>query len=39
MDLDLSTEQQLLKDSVEKFIADEHEFSKRRDLAMSEQGF
>lgn len=39
MDFDLSTEQQLLKDSVEKFVQDEYDFAKRMASANSEEGF
>lgn len=39
MDFALSEEQQLLKDSVERFVREEYEFEKRRRLAKSEEGF
>ena len=39
MDFTLSEEQQLLKDSVERFVREEYEFEKRRKLAASEEGF
>jgi pimeloyl-CoA dehydrogenase small subunit len=39
MDFTLSEEQQLLKDSVERFVRDEYEFEKRRKLAKSDEGF
>jgi pimeloyl-CoA dehydrogenase small subunit len=39
MDFALSEEQQLLKDSVERFVREEYEFEKRRKLAKSEEGF
>lgn len=39
MDFSLSEEQRLLKDSVERFVADAYPFEKRRELAGSETGF
>lgn len=39
MDFTLSEEQQLLKDSVERFVREEYEFEKRRKLAKSDEGF
>jgi pimeloyl-CoA dehydrogenase small subunit len=39
MDFALSEEQQLLKDSVERFVREEYEFEKRRKLAKSDEGF
>ncbi len=39
MDFSLSTEQTLLKDSVERFVQDEYEFETRRKLTASEEGF
>lgn len=39
MDFSLSEEQQLLKDSVERFVREEYEFEKRRKLAASDEGF
>ncbi|MEM7254773.1 MAG: acyl-CoA dehydrogenase [Pseudomonadota bacterium] len=39
MDFDLSTEQQLLKDSVERFIRDDYDFVRRRAIAEEENGF
>lgn len=39
MDFDLSPEQELLKNSVERFVHDEYEFSKRRTIIGSDEGF
>lgn len=39
MDFNLSEEQQMLLDSIEKFVANEYDFDTRRELADSEQGF
>ena len=39
MDFTLSEEQQLLKDSVERFVREEYDFEKRRRLARTEEGF
>jgi len=39
MDFSLSEEQQLLKDSVDRFVREEYEFEKRRRLSHGEEGF
>ncbi len=39
MDFSLSEEQQLLKDSVDRFVREAYEFDKRRALAQSADGF
>ncbi|MBL4719864.1 MAG: pimeloyl-CoA dehydrogenase small subunit, partial [Alphaproteobacteria bacterium] len=39
MDFSLSEEEQLLKDSVERFIREEYTLPQRRDLVASEEGF
>ena len=39
VDFKLSEEQTLLKDSVERFLADEYSLEKRRALVASEEGF
>ena len=39
MDFSLSEEQQLLKDSVDRFIREEYELAKRRDLVASDDGY
>ncbi len=39
MDFSYSTEQTLLKDSVERFLRDAYAFEKRRELAASDEGF
>jgi len=39
MDFTLSEEQQLLKDSVERFVREEYAFESRRKLATSDEGF
>ena len=39
MDFSLSEEQQLLKDSVDRFVREEYELEKRRKLAASDDGF
>ncbi len=39
MDLSLTTEQQMLRDSVQKFIEDNYDISQRKKLAESEEGF
>jgi pimeloyl-CoA dehydrogenase small subunit len=39
MDFDLNEEQQLLKDSVDRFVRDVYPLEKRRKLVASEQGF
>ncbi|HZD26281.1 MAG TPA: acyl-CoA dehydrogenase family protein [Alphaproteobacteria bacterium] len=39
MDFSLSEEQQLLKDSVDRFVREEYELEKRRKLVASEDGF
>lgn len=39
MDFTLSEEQQLLKDSVERFVREEYAFESRRKLATSDDGF
>ncbi len=39
MDFDLSEEQQLLKDSVDRFVREEYPLDKRQKLAASEDGF
>lgn len=39
MDFTLSEEQQLLKDSVDRFVREEYELDKRRALADSDEGF
>jgi pimeloyl-CoA dehydrogenase small subunit len=39
MDFSLSEEQQLLKDSVDRFVREEYELNKRRKLAAGEDGF
>ncbi|WP_416897873.1 MAG: acyl-CoA dehydrogenase family protein [Minwuia sp.] len=39
MDFNLSEEQQLLKDSVDRFILDDYDFEKRRKIANSEAGY
>ncbi len=39
MDFSLSTEQQLLKDSVERFVRDDYAFEKRREIIASDEGF
>ena len=39
MDFSLSEEQQLLKDSVDRFVREEYEFDKRRALIASDDGY
>jgi pimeloyl-CoA dehydrogenase small subunit len=39
MDFSLSTEQQLLKDSVDRFIQDDYTFETRREIIASDAGF
>ena len=39
MDFNLSEEQQLLKDSVDRFVLDDYDFEKRRKTANSDDGF
>ncbi|MGE0723909.1 MAG: acyl-CoA dehydrogenase family protein [Alphaproteobacteria bacterium] len=39
MDFGLTEQQQLLKDSVERFVADEYAFDARRKIVQSEEGF
>ena len=39
MDFDLSDEQRMLKDSVERLLADKYEFEARQKLISSEQGY
>ncbi len=39
MDFSLSTEQQLLKDSVERFVQDDYPFERRREIVASDEGF
>ncbi len=39
MDFNLSEEQQLLKDSVDRFVLDDYDFETRRKLANSDDGF
>ena len=39
MDFSLSEEQQLLKDSVDRFVREEYELEVRRQLVDSESGF
>ena len=39
MDFDLSDDQRMLKDTVERFIADRYDFEKRRKFAAAEGGF
>ena len=39
MDFSLAEEQQLLKDSVDRFVREEYEFESRRKLAQSDEGF
>ena len=39
MDFELSSEQTLLKDSVDRFVQDNYELTARRDLVASDQGF
>ncbi len=39
MNFELSGEQQMLKDSVERFVQDNYEFAKRKDLAGSALGY
>ncbi len=39
MDFSLSEEQQLLKDSVDRFVREAYEFENRRKLAQTDQGF
>lgn len=39
MDFDLSEEQQLLKDSVDRFVREEYSLDKRQKLKVSEDGF
>ena len=39
MDFKLSDEQILLKNSVDRFLADEYSLDKRRSLVASEEGF
>ncbi|MBM3489470.1 MAG: pimeloyl-CoA dehydrogenase small subunit [Alphaproteobacteria bacterium] len=39
MDFNLNEEQQLLKDSVERFVREDYAFDKRRQLAASEAGY
>jgi len=39
MDLAFTAEQQLLKDSIQKYLSDNYELSTRRELAASEDGF
>ena len=39
MDFKLTEEQTLLKDSVDRFLADEYDLEKRRSLVASEEGF
>jgi alkylation response protein AidB-like acyl-CoA dehydrogenase len=39
MDFNLSEEQSLLRDSVERFVADQYPFSQRRNVIYSERGY
>ena len=39
MDFSLNEEQQLLKDSVDRFVRDNYELAKRRTIVASEDGF
>jgi len=39
MDFSLSEEQQMLKDSVDRFVRDNYDLSKRRTIVASEEGF
>ncbi|MDP6254359.1 MAG: acyl-CoA dehydrogenase family protein, partial [Alphaproteobacteria bacterium] len=39
MDFSLSEEQQLLKDSVQRFVRDEYELESRRKLVASDTGY
>ncbi len=39
MDFDLSSEQQMLRDSVERFVQEEYDFARRREIAASDEGF
>ena len=39
MDFSLSEEQQLLKDSVDRFVREEYELDKRRTLVASAEGY
>ncbi|MDP7353408.1 MAG: acyl-CoA dehydrogenase family protein, partial [Acidimicrobiales bacterium] len=39
MDFELSSEQILLKDSVDRFVRDNYELTARRSLVASDQGF
>ena len=39
MNFDISSEQQILKDSVDRFVQDHYELDKRQLLVLTEQGF
>jgi len=39
VDFSLTTEQQLLKDSVERFVEEDYDFRTRREIAASDEGF